>query len=286
MAYDNLHAGRYQAGFKLLEYRWHPDVMANVNIPYKKTPTYTKAWQGESLLGKTIVVQMEQGFGDIIMFARFLPALKVLGAKKLIVYQHSSMHHLLGQLECVDQFTNQDDVYADYWIGSLSLPYYLSLAQPYCKTLFPCSKDYVVSSEGYLEATPSNIPRKIGVNWGTSKGPMHFIRSIDDVDMLDLVGEDSYSLNPDTDGPFISLPNDGWKRDFSKTAAHIKAMKGVVTVDTATAHLAGALGVKCLVLMPKPKFCCWRWKHAPWYDSVTPIAHDEYHLIPEMIRSW
>ena len=63
-------------------------------------------WRGESLLGKTITVQMEQGFGDIIMFARFLPALKALGAKQVIVLQESTLHHLLGQLDCVDVFTN------------------------------------------------------------------------------------------------------------------------------------------------------------------------------------
>ena len=62
------------------------------------------------------------------------------------------------------------------------------------------------------------------------------------------------------------------------------AMKGVVTVDTATAHLAGALGVKCIVLMPRDEFKCWRWKHGSWYDSVIPVDEKNYDQIPELIR--
>ena len=94
-----MHNGRYQAGFRQFEWRWHPDILANQLSPYPREPKNVPTWQGESLLGKSIVVQLEQGFGDIIQFARFLPALKVLGAKKLVVIQESSLHYLIGQME-------------------------------------------------------------------------------------------------------------------------------------------------------------------------------------------
>jgi ADP-heptose:LPS heptosyltransferase len=80
------------------------------------------------------------------------------------------------------------------------------------------------------------------------------------------------------------LPDDGWKTDWAVTASHMKAMKGVVTVDTGTAHLAGALGVKTIVLLPKEEFVCWRWKNGRWYDSVIALRPDEYHKVPELIR--
>ena len=80
------------------------------------------------------------------------------------------------------------------------------------------------------------------------------------------------------------MPNDGWKQDWSKTASHMKAMRGIVTVDTGTAHLAGALGVKCIVLLPKESFICWRWKNGSWYDSVLPLRQEEYDQIPDLIR--
>jgi hypothetical protein len=244
-------------------------------------------WRGEPLIGKSITVQMEQGFGDIIMFARFLPALKALGASRVVVLQESTLHHLLGQIHAVDVFSNGLEGIAnesDYWIGSMSLPYYISLMHPIVKSLFPVTKQKIVGSEGYLHAQPSNIPSKIGVNWEASKQTLYYIKSIDYRHMAELVGDDAYSLNPNSDGLFHPLPNDGWKKNWVQTAAHMKAMKGIVTVDTGTAHLAGALGVKTIVLLPKEEFVCWRWKNGRWYDSVVALRPSEYDQIPELIR--
>jgi hypothetical protein len=251
-------------------------------------PVAPKTWQGESLIGKSIVVQMEQGFGDIFQYARFLPALKVLGAEKLVVLCVPPLMKLLGQMECIDQLTNLTEEgpahECEYWIGSMSLPYYIDCSMPYVKALFPVNNTKVVGSEGYFEAEASNIPKKIGVNWSASKGTLHWIKSISAEHMNELVGSDAYSLNPETDANFYPLPNDGWKKDWSITAKHMKAMKGVVTVDTGTAHLAGALGVKCVVLLPKEEFVCWRWKNARWYDSVCLLRPHEYDKLPEIIR--
>ena len=245
-------------------------------------------WRGESLIGKSITVQMEQGFGDIIMFARFLPALKALGAKKVVVLQESTLHYLLGQLDCVDTFTNDIEngaaVESDYWIGSMSLPYYISLSHPMVKSMFPVRKDKIVGSEGYFHAQPSNIPAKVGVNWEASKQIMYYLKSIDVREMEKLVGSDCYSLNPNTEGMFNPLPDDGWKTNWVKTASHMKACKGIVTVDTGTAHLAGALGVKTIVLLPKDEFICWRWKNGRWYDSVICLTPNEYDKVPELMR--
>lgn len=242
---------------------------------------------GESLLGKSIVVQMEQGFGDIFQYARFLPALKVMGAKKVVVLTTPPLIPLLGQMECIDQLTNLTEEgpahECDLWIGSMSLPYYIDCSMPYVKALFPINKNKVVCSEGYFEAQPSNIPKKIGVNWSASKGALHHIKSIADHEMLKLVGDNAYSLNPESNGAFYPLPDDGWKKDWSKTASHMKAMKGIVTVDTGTAHLAGALGVKTIVLLPKEEFICWRWKNARWYDSVVCLRQNELAKLPELI---
>jgi ADP-heptose:LPS heptosyltransferase len=64
----------------------------------------------------------------------------------------------------------------------------------------------------------------------------------------------------------------------------MKALKGIVTVDTGTAHLAGALGVKTIVLLPKEEYVCWRWKNAKWYDSVVALRQEEYYKVPDLIR--
>jgi hypothetical protein len=231
---------------------------------------------------------MEQGYGDQFMYARFLPALKVMGAKTVVVLAQQSMCNMLGQMDCIDQFTNMTEegpsVECDYWIGSMSLPYYIDCALPYVKSLFPVTKKKIVGSEGYLEAIPSNIPSRIGVQWRASKNALYHIKSMDAREMLSYVGDNAYSLNPEDDGYFYTLPNDGWKTDWSKTASHMKAMKGIVTVDTGTAHLAGALGIKTIVLLPKEEFVCWRWKNGRWYDSVIALHQNEYHKVAELIR--
>lgn len=239
-------------------------------------------------MGKSIVVQMEQGYGDMFMYARFLPALKVLGASKVVVLAQQSLLHLFGQMDCIDVLTNLTEegpaVECDYWIGSMSIPYYIDCSAPYVKNLFPVSTKKIVASEGYLDALPSNIPAKIGVNWRASKNALYHIKSMDATEMLGLTGADCYSLNPEEDAFFYPLPDNGWRKDWSKTAEHMKAMKGIVTVDTGTAHLAGALGIKTIVLLPKEEFVCWRWKNGRWYDSVVALRQEEYHKVPDLIR--
>ena len=191
-------------------------------------------------------------------------------------------------MECIDVLTNGsevDDVLgSDYWIGNISLPHYISLAMPYVKNLFPVTKTKIVASEGYFDVVATNIPKKIGVNWGASKGNLHYIKSVHPHQLTELVGDDCYSFNPEGNGNFLPLPNDGWQLDWNITAQHMKACKGIVTVDTGTAHLAGALGIKTIVLLPKEEFVCWRWKNGRWYDSVVALRPEEYDQIPDLIR--
>jgi len=282
---DLLHLGHYQAGFRLYEFRWHPLVLQATGERWDKWVTAPK-WNGERLFDKHIVVQMEQGFGDIIQFCRFLPMLKAWGAKKLTVMTHKSLMPLLGQMDCIDVITDDRsvDIEADYWIGSMSLPHFATYAPPFVKQSFPVTTKHIVGSEGYLDAIPSNIEHKVGVNWSASTGPLHYVKSIPLDTLRSLVGDDVYSIHVQLDDVFDPLPNDGWKQDFYKTACHMKAMKAVVAPDTATAHLAGALGVKCFLMLPDDQFICWRWKNATWYDSVVPLKKSEWHTLPRLLE--
>jgi hypothetical protein len=280
-SYAHLHAGDYLNGFRLFEYRWHPDAIATLDEPYVKH-TNTPVWQGQSLFGKSVLVQMEMGYGDCIQFYRFLPLLKVLGAKEVVVLQTKSLHYLLSQMSCIDAITNDetkgDSQTCDYWIGSMSLPFIALHAPAYARQLFPITTQKIVGSEGYLDAIPSDIEPKVGVNWKTSKQG----RSTTPEKMAELCGTDCYSLNPDDDGPFLSIPNG--VGHWHITASHMKAMRAVVTVDTGTAHLAGALGVKCIVLLPDDELICWRWKNSVWYDSVTTLRKNEWHKVGDLLK--
>jgi hypothetical protein len=285
-SYSHLHDGNYETGFKLFEHRWNSQVIATMDEPFKKlTPQPT--WKGQPLYGRSVTIQMEMGYGDCIQFARFLPLLKVMGVSHITVLQTKSLHNLISQFECVNHITNNEKSdqasKTDYWIGSMSLPNIALSAPSYVKALFPITKTHVVGSNGYLDAKTSDIKPMVGVNWSASKRYLHVIKSIDAQLMKELV-PDAYSLNPEDDADFTSLPDNGWKGDWQKTSEHMKAMKAVVTVDTGTAHLAGALGVKCIVLLPEDDYVCWRWKNATWYDSVITLRKHEWDQVPNLLK--
>jgi len=72
------------------------------------------------------------------------------------------------------------------------LPY---IAPLYVRQSFPITKEKIVGSEGYLNAIPSGIERKVGVNWHASTGPLHYVKSIDVKEIRMMLGNDVYSLN-------------------------------------------------------------------------------------------
>jgi ADP-heptose:LPS heptosyltransferase len=285
-SYKHLHKGDYINGFNLFENRWKKESIATLPIPFKKL-TPQPVWKGQPLFNKSITVQMEMGYGDCIQFIRFIPLLKVLGAKHITVLQTKSLHHLFSQIQCINSITNDENsdvaTKTDYWVGSMSLSALALQSPSYARSLFPITKTKIVSSEGYLDAKASNIKYKVGVNWSAAQTVLHKIKSISAKEMKELVPE-AYSLNPESNEGFIPLPNDGWKENWSLTASHMRAMKAVVTVDTGTAHLAGALGVKCIVLLPEEEHICWRWKNTSWYDSVITLKRHEWSKVPELLN--
>ena len=287
LAHELLHAGRYAEGFAALESRWHPEVQASWPEPMDRY-TSTPAWQGQSLLGKSVLVQMEQGYGDCIQFARFLPLIKVLGASRLVVLQTRSLHHLLAQMECIDHLTNDEHRGAsqecDYWVSSMSLAHWALHSPPYARNLFPIGPERVVSADGYFTAEPSGILPLVGVNWSSSPRYLQGVKSTTAESMAELTGWNCYSLNPEDSAGFVPLPADGWRDNWAQTARHVRAMRAVVTVDTGTAHLAGALGVPCVVLLPEDKYVCWRWKHAQWYRSVITVPQAQWHRVPKLLQ--
>jgi hypothetical protein len=285
---DLLHLGHYQAGFRLYEFRWHPRTREATGEQWEKWIKAPK-WNGESLYDKHITVQMEQGFGDIIQFARFLPMLKAWGARKLSVMAHKSLLKLLGQMECIDDLTcmrdEGDALNADYWVGSMSLPFFALHAPLYVRQSYPITQNYIVGSGGYLNAEPSLSEKGIGVNWLASTGPLHYIKSTPIKELRDMLGDTAFSFSTTSDDIFRPLPQNGWKEDFYKTACHMRSMKAIIAPDTATAHLAGALGVKCFVMLPEDAYVCWRWKNASWYDSVVPLRQHEWHKLPSLLEN-
>jgi tetratricopeptide (TPR) repeat protein len=249
----------------------------------QRLPAGVKHWQGEDLTGKSIVVYHEEGSGDFIQFCRFIPKLYGLGAATVrltgpmpdlldLVSDNIAVHGIVpleGPFEC------------DYVIGSMSLPWRVGIEYP------------DITGESYFSAVRGNIPSRgdlnVGLVWrGNPVYVRDHFRSLpfsSYVPLFDLSGAAFYSLQV---GPasteITNLGFDGFVADLQpflktwrQTARAIEALDVVVTVDTAVAHLAGALGKPVLILVTNG--CDWRWHResdrTAWYRSARVIRQDK-----------
>jgi tetratricopeptide (TPR) repeat protein len=245
-------------------------------IGQKNLPVGITHWEGQDLKGKSICVYHEEGSGDFIMVSRFMPELRKRGAAKL--YLAGPVHDLLEMVS--DQFdidgilSLQDTVNVDYVIASMSLPWRVGIDQ----------QD--VSGRPYFKAEPAPFPKRgiinVGLVWrGNPKYGTDMHRSMPFAELCPLFSIPDvafYSLQVGMPGSEVTkLGMDGFVADlapFAKswraTAKLIKALDLVISVDTAAAHLAGALGVPVIILVPKA--ADWRWdrnrSQTVWYDSA------------------
>jgi tetratricopeptide (TPR) repeat protein len=251
-----------------------------------------KEWQGEDGEGKTILVYNEQGAGDTIQFARFLPKLKEKGFK-VILEVLPELTELLASCKGVDQIVAQrfrkTPAY-DYHVSIGTLPKLLDVQHdkslwngPYLHPTGEVDKAF----ENYKD----NF--KIGICWAGN--PVHkqdalrstylkYFKPLNDMHNTKL-----FSLQKDSRPRFWSGKGvvdltDGCEDmgvvdmgdllvNFNYTAAIMKNMNAIVTVDTAIAHVAGAMGQKCYLLLPYSPD--WRWglhgKKSFWYPSLTLV---------------
>ena len=232
-------------------------------------------WTGESLAGKHLLVRAEQGLGDAIMLARFLPCLAAQ-AGRVTLHCAPCLAPLLRQLDVPVVPMDQPPPCHDYAVDQMSLPHLLGLTQ-----------DIIPLAEGYLAADPARakywqaiLPRhdgrrRIGLVWAGN--PLHHndrrrslpagvlqpLLALPDTQFISL------QLGPRA-GEYPILDIAPLLTDFAETAAVVAQLDAVVTVDSAVAHLAGALGVPCHVLLSAA--VDWRWqlnrRDTPWYRSV------------------
>lgn len=240
-------------------------------------------WHGENIKDKTLLVYYEAGFGDVIMFSRYLP-LAAKKCKKIILMCQKPLTQLfienpqLGVSEIIDTFVPEKEVLFDYHIPLLSLPYALGLKED----------DIFAYPDGYIRATQDkfedakkkyfeNDNLKIGIKW---KGNTYFDtdRVIPAEMFLPLIQTENtkfYSLQTFEGAEdvnklqgIIDIGKD--LIDFSQTAAVIANMDLIICNDTSLAHLAGAMGVPCWIILPYE--VNWRWHNnlakCDWYNSV------------------
>ena len=267
-------AGDYATGLGLYEARLAlPDAL-------RIHPTCPR-WQGENLSGKTLLLVSEQGYGDTIQFCRYADALVKMGANLIWSVRQPLQRWLAKNLP--GQVVLESDALpaSDFWLPILSLPFALGMAS----ATAPATSAFTAPTEPQLPNQPGK--RKIGLVWSGS--PTHgrdHERSIPLEQLKPLLNNSNLQFFAPFKGAADALNGtqipitacDHLIADFLDAAALLKQLDCLITVDTASAHLAGALGVKTYVLLPH----CpdWRWGAAGnitgWYPHMTLLRQSRY----------
>jgi tetratricopeptide (TPR) repeat protein len=270
--------GDYPRGF--VEYEWRLKREGIAAPKEFKRP----AWLGEpSLAGKTIVLHAEQGLGDTIMFARYVPLLAAAGAKVVLEIQ-PELKHLLGSLEGAAMILGRGEALPSFDLHCplASLP----LALKTELSGVPANIPYLRAPEASIEKWRQRLggvpfPRVALVWSGRSTHVNDRNRSLAFSQLESLLAIPNVSfvsvqreLRPGEAEALAREPRlihvGGELEDFTDTAAVLSLCDAVVSVDTSVAHLAGALGRPTLLLLPfQPD---WRWtldrETSPWYPAI------------------
>lgn len=307
LAYLLLRQGRYEEGWHMLEARDSLEMLQNLlknHLPDQPFQPSIQHWQGQDLVGKSILILFESGHGDMIQFARYASLLKRRGAARVACLCHPALKRLFSMLDGLDSAWAFDEDLAindwDYWGAPFSLP-----------GLFGTRLDTIPAELPYLHADPQDVQDhadiismaggdlRVGLVWqGNALFDNDADRSIHALQVLqplaaipgvhffslqkgagELSARENATTTATAAAATAAMPlklTDLAPRiqDFADTAAIIMQLDLVLTVDTAVAHLAGALGKCCWIMLPayQPD---WRWlkqrEDSPWYPGVVRL---------------
>ncbi|MDI9333226.1 MAG: tetratricopeptide repeat-containing glycosyltransferase family protein [Cytophagales bacterium] len=295
IALQALRMGDFARGWR--EYEWRFHFNDDPKDPYRQLPA--SSWSIDSAHNPCVFLWPEQGFGDMLQFCRYIPIVAA-NACKVYVAVHPSMRRLFAQSFPLPNVTllSMDDPIPDYDSHSslMSLP-------------LVCQTDDVrkIPARPYLQAPPNdaaqwrekiaalNLPattQRVGIAWAGGMRPHHpeaaqidaqrsmplevmsVLSSVQGIQFFNLQkGEPAAQIHTLSSDKWQSAPLIDWTselHDWADTAALIANLDVVISVDTAIAHLAGALGKPVWILSRFEG--CWRWLESrddsPWYPSA------------------
>jgi Tfp pilus assembly protein PilF len=283
LALTQLADGRYAEGFRNYEARWLTGELKARQVARPK-------WGGEDLAGRTILVLPEQGFGDAIAFARFLPVLRRFNAGRVILLCERPLMRLFAGIDGVDWMGPEigPDQPFDVWTNMMDLPpLHFDLTEtippPTRLSLPETSRD-----RARAMVAPHAGALRVGVVWcGSVTYRGNAFRSFSHTlfhGLFDLPGVQLYSLykgpelaafQADGTGGFI-VDTASTDADFADCAGTMMEMDLIVTSDTVTAHLAGSLGRPVWTLLHWDAFWLWQRERerTPWYPSMRLIRQE------------
>lgn len=270
--------GDYRNGWPEYEWRFRRNNASQV-YPYTLA---TPRWHGQRYQGERLLVHCEQGLGDVLQFVRYLPLAKKLGGV-LILEAHPQLLPLLEQMSCIDELVafnpkRPPTVFHHHHIPLMSLPGLFHITEENLSKPVP----YLLSDTAHQKKwqhlmVTENL--KIGLVWAGSNTnpkrnyPLEQIRS-----WFQIPGIHLFSLQKGGAEDKIkncskmeSVTCLGHRlNDFKDTAAVLANLDLIISIDTAVAHLAGAMGKPVWVLLPYS--ADWRWPPhrdiSPWYPTA------------------
>jgi hypothetical protein len=250
-------------------------------VPWKQP-----LWDGSSLEGRTILLQREQGLGDILQFIRYAPLVKARGGRVLFVGPKRMLPILRG-CAGIDEFCAEGDPLRpfDVYAPLMSLPGILGTELD----SIPAEVPYLAADEALvakwrqaLDGEESAL--RIGINWqGNTDYSGDRYRSIPLAEFAPLAAVDGVRLfslqcgagvEQLAQAPFaardLGSTLDEADRAFCETAAIVANLDLVITSDTALAHLAGALAARVWTAIPFAPDSRWMLERAdsPWYPTM------------------
>lgn len=275
----------YEKGFPYFEYRISRSHAIQTQLKlygdlFKNIPF----WKGEDLTDKTIYVYYEAGLGDTLMYYRYLKLLEKR-CKKVYFKPQVQLLSLFAEnknkskivMYLNERIANE----VDFQCPIMSLPYLLGLNN---QTVFYGKEKFLNAmpkkSQWYKEKFFDNNKLKIGIKWqgNTLIGGERAMTAESFSKIFEIPNSQLYSVQV-MDGShqlknlqekFNIIDLGPTFKDFSDTAGAIDNLDIVICNDTSVAHLAGAMGKKCYVILPK--YYDWRWhmdiSKCDWYDSI------------------
>jgi tetratricopeptide (TPR) repeat protein len=271
--------GRYPEGWAEFEWRWKHERFLTPDWKFT-----SPRWNGESIRGKTILLHPEQGFGDMIQFARYVPTVAALGARVLIGTPPELEKVFAESFPPEDIFTSPKQLPPfDVHCPLMSLPRIfrtdvgtIPAAVPYLRVNEAAARPW----REYFALFPGKL--KVGIIWSGNPGQEHnkhrACRLEDFAPILGEGGVQFFSLQKGA--PATQLQESRFSAsiidiaprlsDFAETAAAMEQMDLIISTDTGPVHLAGALARPTwLLLSAIPD---WRWMvdraDSPWYPTI------------------
>lgn len=279
-----LRSGRFPEGFTEFEWRWR--------IPWRRpAPRDPQRLLSAGAIaeGRTVLIHAEQGLGDMIQFARYLALLRERGMTVVLEVQ-PELVGLLDESGCADWVIAQGDPLPDYDLHCpvATLPLVFGTTAHSIPAAIPYLYTDPERDRHWREILGSNGPR-VGLVWGGNpNNPTDAERSttLTELDPLSTVsGIRWFSLQKGPQAATLAQ-HPQWRSmvdlapqltDFRATASALRNLDLVIAVDTAVAHLAGALALPTWLLIQKP--CDWRWREegerTGWYPSMRIFRQSE-----------